>query len=357
MKRQKRKRKFSFLLSLNAGLILFACFLFSALIVLAVIFLSDLIYKGSFRDNPVLLVALGFLATMAVGSLTLFIVMRMLSGKFDNARNIIRKIADGDYSEKIPLPRQENVLYEVVQDFNKMVDRLNSTALLQSDFANNFSHEFKTPLVSVKGYAELLQKRPDLPQSERDKYLKIIIDEADRLAGLASSTLLLSRLDSSTALTEITAVRVDEQIGECILLLDAEFRKKNMETDIELAPFTVMSNADMLKEVWINLLSNAVKYGRTNGTVTVRSAVTDTCYMVTVRDDGAGMNEKTLTHVFDKYYQGENAKGVRGNGLGLSIAKMIVLLSGGDITVKSAPGRGSTFTVIFPKPAARRERH
>lgn len=343
--------KFSFLLSLKGGLILFACFVFSSLIVLGLTYLTDFMYSGLFLNNPFLMLVLAFIATMAVGALTLFIIMRLLSNTLDNARDIIGNIAGGDYSKKLPIPRlgRSSVLYDVVKDFNTMVDRLNSTALLQSDFANNFSHEFKTPLVSIKGYAELLQKQPDLSAEEQAAFLKIIIDEADRLAGLATYTLLLSQIDSAGTLTDLAPVRVDRQIAECVLLLDAELRKKNIEIDIDLAPFTITSNPDMLKEVWINLLTNAIKYGKQGGMVWVKSIVTDTCYMVSVKDDGTGMTEKIRSHIFEKYYQGENAKGLRGNGLGLAIVKKIVTLSGGNITVNSAPGKGSTFTVVFPK--------
>lgn len=346
---KKRKRKFSFLLSLNAGLVLSACFFFSSTIVLAVIRLTNLVYRNYFKENPFFLLIIFFLSAMAVGTLTLFITMRIITKKFDNARNIIGKIADGDYSEKLPLPSSENILYDVATDFNKMVDRLNATAILQSDFASQFSHEFKTPLVSVKGYAELLERNPQLDENDRRKYLKIIIDEADRLAGLASSTLLISKLESEKLLKHAQPVRVDEQIEECILLLDGEFRKKNIDVKIDLQSFSVKSEADMLKEVWINLLSNAVKYGRENGTVKVRSLITDDCYIVSVEDDGIGMNEKTQAHIFERYYQGENSKDKKGNGLGLSIAKKIVEMTGGNITVKSAPGKGSVFSVVFPK--------
>lgn len=346
---EKKNNKLSFSLSIKAGLALMACFLVAAGLVIAVIALTNLVFTDFFSNNPIVVILLAFVAATLVGATALVIVMKYSTKQLDEVREILDKIAGGDYSEKLPLPKPKSFLYDVAVDFNKMVDRLNATAVLQNDFANNFSHEFKTPMVSVKGYAELLEKEKNLSEEERKKYLKIIIDEADRLTNLASSTLLISKLDSEKSLEGVVPVRADEQIEECIILLDKAFQDKNLETEINLVPFTVRANADMLKEVWINLLSNAIKYGRENGKITVSSVITQDCYMVSVTDDGIGMNEKTQSHIFDKYYQGDRSHRKKGTGLGLPIAKRIIELTGGNITVKSAPEEGSTFTVIFPK--------
>ncbi len=346
---RRTSKKIPLTLSLKMGLFLMLCFITSALIVIAVALIFNLMSKDFFVKNPLMILVIGFGASTIVGSLGLFIVMRVQTKRMTEVRDVLDKIANGDYSKRLPMPKDGSIFYDLLLDFNKMVDYLNSTAILQNDFASNFSHEFKTPIVSIKGYAEILEKRENLSEEERKKFLKIIIDEADRLTNLASSTLLISKLDSKQYLEEIQPVRVDEQIEECILLLNNAMQKKNLDVEIELSPYTLHANADLLKEVWINLLSNAIKYNSESGKISVKSAVTESCYVVTVSDTGIGMNEKTQIHIFDKYFQGDSSHLKKGTGLGLSIARRIVELTGGNITVESKLGEGSTFTVLFPR--------
>lgn len=106
-------------------------------------------------------------------------------------------------------------------------------------------------------------------------------------------------------------------------------------------------NADLLKEVWINLLTNAIKYNREGGKISVKSRITESNYVISFSDTGIGMDEKEQMHAFDNYYQGNGAESSKGSGLGLSIARRIVELSGGEILLTSKKDVGSTFTVLF----------
>lgn len=347
---KKPNRKISFSLSLKMGLSLIASFLAAAAIVVTVVAILDLFGTDFFIPRPVLLLALSFATSILVGAGVLMIVIKLQSKKIEEFRARMSSVANGNYSVRLPRPGKNDIFYaEITEDFNKLIDRLNSTAILQSDFASNFSHEFKTPIVSIKGYAEILAKKTDLSAEERDKYLKIIIDETDRLTKLASSTLLLSKLDAGSAPENPTDVDVAEQIEECVLLLDRSLREKDIEIELDLAPFTLYANADLLKEIWINLLSNAVKYNREGGKIFVTSQILPDCYAICFRDTGIGMDEETLSRAFDKYYQGDRSHVGKGNGLGLSIVKRIVELSGGEIEAESKAGEGSAFTLKFPR--------
>lgn len=186
-----------------------------------------------------------------------------------------------------------------------------------------------------------------LSEEEKHKYLKIIIDESERLSKLASATLLISRLDAKKYVENLTDIRIDEQIEECVLLLDKEFEKLNIDVSLGLQPFTLKGNADLLKEVWINLLTNAIKYNREGGKISVKSRITESNYVISFSDTGIGMDEKEQMHAFDNYYQGNGAESSKGSGLGLSIARRIVELSGGEILLTSKKDVGSTFTVLF----------
>lgn len=345
----KKPKKISLLLSLKAGVSLCAIFLVAAGLVLSVVTIFDLYSKDFFRTRPLLLLILCFAASVAVGAILLFLFAKVHSKKIDEFRGIMREVANGNYSVKMPEPKKEDLFYsDLIADFNKLVDELRSTAILQSDFASNFSHEFKTPIVSIKGYAEILEKKPGLSPEEQKKYLRIIIDETDRLTQLASSTLLISKLDSRNSLDGLEEVSIDEQIEECVLLLDSALREIDLEIELSLRPHVLSGNAALLKEVWINLLSNAIKFSRKGGRIAVRAELLPEGYAVKFSDNGVGMDETTLAHIFDRYYQGESSHFHKGNGLGLPIAKRIVELTGGRIDVASRPGEGSEFTVLFP---------
>lgn len=344
---RKNKSKLTFALPLWTFLLIAISLVTSISIVIIVVATFNLVEKEYVQNNIFLFLIICFSSVMIVGTILAFIMTRILKYKFKKVTVVFKKIADGDFSSKIKLPSPKSFLYHLIYDFNKMVDRLKSTALLQSNFADNFSHEFKTPIASIKGYAEILKTNKNLSKEETETYLKIIIDETDRLIKLSSSTLLLSELDSKTSFDNITEVKINEQIEDCVLLLDNSFQEKNIDVELSLTPFKIKTNKEMLSDVWINILSNAVKYNVQNGKIKIRSYINKKGYVVEFEDTGIGMDEKTKTRVFDKYFQGEShAK--KGNGLGLSIVKKIIELAGGEITVSSELNKGSIFTIIFP---------
>lgn len=350
MKKTKNKNNNSTIkASIKYGLVLIICFLVAASIVISVVAIFNFLGQDYVKDNYFVFLIICIVAAIIVGWGLSIIVSRYFMRTEIYLSKILNQIAKGDYTTKIPEEYSDKYFKKVIQDFNKMVDTLNSTALLQSDFANNFSHEFKTPIVSIKGYAELLRDNDNLSESDKRRYLNIIIAESERLTNLASSTMLISRLDTLKEFDNIVPVKINQQIEECVILLDKMFENKNINVDVDVKPFTINTNADMLKEVWINLITNAIKYNKNNGNIIIKSYEEDKNYIVEFIDDGIGMNEETLAHIFDKYYQGDTSHYKKGSGLGLPIAKKIVELSGGTITVISKENEGSTFKISFPK--------
>ena len=346
MSRRKNKA-ISLRLSMLMGIYLIICFAVAALIVIAIIWAFDYIEKDFVTKNYIVFFLICFASATIVGWGVMLILTSRINKEANNLRKTLSGIANGDYSQKYEPIEKYYIFSESVDDFNKMIDALNSMAVLQKNFASNFSHEFKTPIVSVKGYAELLMQNKTLSEEEKHKYLKIIIDESERLSKLASATLLISRLDAKKYVENLTDIRIDEQIEECVLLLDKEFEKLNIDVSLGLQPFTLKGNADLLKEVWINLLTNAIKYNREGGKISVKSRITESNYVISFSDTGIGMDEKEQMHAFDNYYQGNGAESSKGSGLGLSIARRIVELSGGEILLTSKKDVGSTFTVLF----------
>lgn len=267
-------------------------------------------------------------------------------------RNIaaMKELANGNFAVRVEhaehgyTPRE---MVEFEQSFNKAAKELGSTEILRKDFINNFSHEFKTPIVSISGFADLLLEE-QLPPEDQKEYLTIIRDESRRLADLATNILTLNRVESQTILIDKAAFPLDEQLRQSVLVTQQKWRQKELDFDADLAPAEYTGSEGLLKEVWLNLLDNAAKFSPEGGTVAVNLRKEKSALMVSVIDQGEGMSADTQAHIFEQFYQGDTSHITQGNGLGLAMVKKVLELHGGSIQVNSAPGQGSCFTVTLP---------
>lgn len=310
----------------------------------------------------VLLIHLGVLGRSAfahmMGPVWLMIVSGVVStiiaawiGKFylSPLKGLIEatgRVAKGDFSVRLPVEKNSE-MGNLMHSFNSMVRDLGSIEMFRNDFINDFSHEFKTPIVSIRGFARQLQ-RDDITDEERKEYATIIANEAQRLSNLSANILLLSKLENQQILTEKTDFSLDEQLRTCILLMEKEWTAKELELDIDLDAVTINGNAEMLSQVWMNILNNAVKYTQRGGSIAVSLKRAEQTAVVRISDNGIGMDPLTKSHIFEKFYQGENSHHQQGNGLGLAMVKRIVELSSGKIYVESEKGMGTTFTIVLP---------
>lgn len=258
-----------------------------------------------------------------------------------------KRVAKGDFSVQLPMEDGRGEMGDLVRSFNRMTRELGGIEMFRSDFINSFSHEFKTPIVSIRGFARQLQ-RDDITDEERREYATIIADESTRLANLATNILLLSKLENQQIVTEKTAFRLDEQLRSCILLLEKQWEQKHLELVIDLEEVTCYGNAEMLSQAWVNLINNAIKFTPEGGTIGISMVAVDDTATVQVSDTGIGMDRETQQHIFEKFYQGDKSHHGEGNGLGLAMVKRIIALSCGKITVDSVKGKGTTFTVQLP---------
>ena len=260
--------------------------------------------------------------------------------------NALQKVAEGDFSVRIKdSPVFAN--FDIAKNFNYMVTQLESVETLRENFVSDFSHEFKTPIVSISGFAKLL-KDPTLTAEQRNEYLDVIIDESTRLVELSESVLTLNRLDSVEEI-EKEKYLLDEQLRQCVLMFQQQCEDKGIELNVDLEQITVNSNYKFLSQVIMNLLSNAVKFTDGGGKIDVKLKSMGLNAVLTVADTGCGMDEETKGNIFNKFFQGDKSHTTPGNGLGLCIVKTIVELLGGQIFVESKLGVGSTFTVLILK--------
>ena len=288
---------------------------------------------------PILMIF--FITTLAAG---------MGRGKLKPINDLVeamREVSQGDFSVRVDAEDVTGDMGRLVTSFNDMASELGGLEMFRKDFINNFSHEFKTPIVSIKGFARQLE-REDLTEQQRREYLDIIITESERLANMSGNVLLLSKLENQTIVTDKTRYRLDEQLRRCILLMEKQWTQKDLELDLDLDEVEYYGNEEMVQHVWVNLLGNAIKFSPRGGTLGVSLRREGERAAVTVRDAGPGMDEATRRRIFEKFYQGDTAHAAEGNGLGLSLVRRIVDLCQGEIQVDSRPGEGAAFTVRLP---------
>ena len=269
-----------------------------------------------------------------------------LSANVTNLMDGLRAVAGGDYSVRLKTDKHQ-LLDDLCEDFNRMTEELQSVRTLREDFVNSYSHEFKTPITAIKGFAELLSE-PDLTEEERQQYLRIIQDESARLAELTNRTLLLTKLQSQRFLPDQTTFSLDEQIRRCAILCAHSWEEKHLTFSAELESVDCTSNEELLRQVWINLLNNAIRYTPPGGEIGVELRQVGGEAVVRVWDTGMGMTPEVQSHIFEKYYQGAAEDKKHGLGLGLSIVHRIIELTEGRIEVDSQPEQGSSFTVYLP---------
>jgi len=259
-----------------------------------------------------------------------------------------KQIAAGNYKVQLEeTSHPQSDMGTLQRSFNNMARELDGIEMFRNDFINNFSHEFKTPMVSIRGFAQQLQVG-GLTEEERREYIDIIADESDRLTNMASNILLLSKLENQQIVTEKTEFYLDEQIRACILMLEQQWVDKNIELDIDLDPIRYTFNEDMLSHIWINLFGNAIKFTPPDGKISCTLRENDTSAAVVISDTGIGMDAEVQKHIFEKFYQGDSSHSGKGNGIGLTIVRRIVDLCGGSIDVESREGMGSRITVTLP---------
>ena len=258
------------------------------------------------------------------------------------------QVAAGDFTVRMESASKINEIRNTYSNFNLMVQELNTTETLQSDFISNVSHEFKTPINAIEGYAMLLQDHQQPPE-EQQEYIEKILFNTRRLSELVHNILLLSKVDNQAIPMEESSYRLDEQIRQAVLSLESRWTEKEIDFDVDLEQVVYRGNESLMLHVWTNLIDNAIKFDPHGGVVKLRLKAEAKQIVCTVEDNGPGIPEAAQKHIFDRFYQADGSHKEEGNGLGLALVKRILDVSGGAIHVNSRPECGTTFVVTLPQ--------
>lgn len=287
------------------------------------------------------------LLSLIIGSAITYLVGKQILMPLLKLNQASKEIAGGNFHIKLQTSTPIREIKEIYANFNQMAAELASIELMRNDFIAQFSHEFKTPLASIEGYASLLQDET-LSKEDRRQYVRMILDSSSQLSSLSASILKLSKLENQDIVTEKTLYRLDEQLRQALLYFEKEWTLKNLELKLELPQTMFYQNQKLMMQIWLNLLSNAIKFTPPNGRIKVALLKREKEISVSVKDSGIGMEEQVQRHIFDKFYQGDSSRSENGNGLGLAVVARIVKMGNGRIEVTSTPGEGSEFVVSFP---------
>jgi len=351
VKQKEKKQRFA-LTILFSGVVF--CFFIITMLIVGFVLLF-LIHRGVLKpgdDAPKIrfLIINIMIDSVLLGSLLAALTSRIPLKPVNTIINAMNRLASGDFKTRLHFGKvfgKHPTAIEIMESFNHMAEELDKTEMLRTDFINNFSHEFKTPIVSIAGFAKLL-KRGDLTEEQKAEYIDIIEQESLRLSALATNILNLTKIENQEILTDVSEYNLSEQIRSCVLLLENKWSKKNIVPELDFDEYYICANEEMMKEVWINLIDNAIKYCDEGGNVSINITETEDRILVSVSNTGVEIPEEAKEKIFRKFYQVDESHSSEGNGVGLAIVKEIIKLHKGDITVFSG-NRKTVFTVSLLK--------
>lgn len=290
------------------------------------------------------------LISLIIGGVIAFFGSHIPLKPVNNVINKMNKLAAGDFKTRLEFKggiSSHPATKEFADSFNKMARELENTELLRNDFINNFSHEFKTPIVSITGFANLLEEE-NLTEEQRVQYARAIREESMRLSSMASNVLSLTKVENQAILTDVSSFNLSEQVRSAVLLLEDKWAKKNIDLRIDFDEYMIEANEELLRQVWINLIDNAVKFASDSGVVELEIIDCDKNLSVKISNTGSEIPIEKQDKIFNKFYQADESHATKGNGIGLAIVKRIVDLHKGSIGVKSENSL-TAFTVTLPK--------
>lgn len=348
-KERKQRGALTLLFSILVFVVLLAALAVSGVVLILLLRAGTLGRLGLKLSGRYAFIVLMAVVSLVVGAVFSYMFGRVFMSPVNAVINAMNRLASGDFKTRIRFSSslgRHPVVRELTDSFNTMAEELEGTEMLRSDFINNFSHEFKTPIVSIAGFAKLL-RHGDLDADERDEYLGIIEDESMRLSDMATNVLNMTKVENQTILTDVTRFNLSEQLRRCVLLLEDKWMRKALDINLDVGEHMIEGNEELLRQVWVNLLDNAVKFAPDGGTVELAVEEADGQMLVRVANTGSTIAPDKIEHIWNKFYQADESHTAQGYGIGLSIVKRAVQLHGGTVQAESRE-EYTVFTVSLP---------
>lgn len=294
-----------------------------------------------------LMLILFFVVNLFISSFYLLIISKLVVHPIYNVIEASEKVANGDYSVEVKKRKSFRFINNAIENFNIMARHLNSVEMLKSDFVSNVSHEIKTPLSAIEGYALLVKDNPSLTDSEKG-YLDKILSNTKHLTELVDNILIITKFENQQIAYKKEWYRLDEQIRQAVLFIEPKTIEKGITFSLDLDKIRINADKSVVYHVWHNIISNAVKFSENGSSIDISAKTYGGRAVVKIKDYGIGMDKETTTHIFEKFYQADPSRHSDGNGLGLPLVKRIVDICKGEIAVESEPRKGTCFTVELP---------
>jgi len=289
-------------------------------------------------------IAKGMAFNMVLSSLFVAGALMVIFLKIRKVTAATREVAQGNFNVEL-FTRATDEVGELMHNFNIMTGELRKSEYLKKDFVSSISHEFKTPITAIEGFAKLLRSE-SLTKEQLNEYTDIIIKETARLSNLSTNLLRLSFLDYGEIKLESAPFYIDEQIRSNILLLERGWLEKGISFEIDMDEMLYNGNEEMLSQVWINILQNAIKFSPQGGTIYVYLREHSDHVLIEITDEGPGISSQNKDKIFTRFFK-DSKHNYDGVGLGLPIAKRIVEMFKGEIGFESQKGK-TTFFVKLP---------
>ncbi|GGF79047.1 two-component sensor histidine kinase [Paenibacillus albidus] len=286
---------------------------------------------------------------LGLGSVLVLIATRYIVRPLQVLTRATQRMAKGDFSVSLHTKRSDDI-GQLTRSFNTMRAELGRLDTIRKRFVADVSHEFQSPLTSIKGFTHVLKHKP-MDEQSRIRLLSIIEEESNRLSRLCVDLLELSSLEHEQLRLAPQTFRLDEQLRKSVIRLEPQWFIHNLDIQLILEPISILADEDQLNQVWINIIGNSIKFTGHQGRIIVAARKQGQNVLVTITDNGIGIAEEDLSQIFKPFYKADKARNrnVRGNGIGLSIVKQIVDLHHGQVEVSSKVGTGTTFRVTFPQ--------
>lgn len=288
---------------------------------------------------------ISLLVLLAITFFSTYLFSRKITRNIEDLSNNAKKIANGDFTSRVNIQGGRE-MSELSQSMNHMATELEKLEDMRKDFIANISHDFRSPLTSIKGFIQAMLDGT-IPVERQDKYLNIVLDETDRLTKLTNDILLLTKMENNTIQADMQNFDLHSVIRKILLQFEQKIIDKKIEFTLLIDRQELFVHADMnqIQRVITNLVDNAIKFCSPSDSIIVETSVIKHQVEVRIKDSGPGISEEDIKYIWDRFHKADRSRGKdkKGIGLGLSIVREIIKAHGEEINVYSQEGKGTTF--------------